>query len=247
LTAIEREEIFREPLYGTIEDRWHVYVHGYVARISDALAVELPAVRRILGDAAFASLAARYVVACPPGSYDLAHAGQRLSYFLESDPLTVDLPFLPDLARLERCIAAAFVAKDGAPLTWSVLQAMTPESVADLRLKLVPGTALVSSRFPLHLLWRARDASDDEVSIELAVAGETGVVVYRHGEVVRCEPLDADDAIVLSVALRGEATLAELAARVGMSPETFLLVFKRLVERGHFQTVRGPRWDAGYI
>ncbi len=101
-TEDQRRRAFRVPPHGSIEERWQVYACGYVARLVDALAGEHPATRRILGEDAFGSLVSRYVLACPPRSHDLAHAGERLPRFLESDPLTARLPFLPDLATLER-------------------------------------------------------------------------------------------------------------------------------------------------
>ena len=107
-----RKRCFRKPPEGTVEGRWHIYSSGYLTRLVEALENDYSALARVVGPGPFGSLIQRYVAAHPPRSFDLRYAGDRLATFLEQDPLTGDLPFLPDLARLEWLLAEAFVAKD---------------------------------------------------------------------------------------------------------------------------------------
>lgn len=234
-TSAGRAAAFKHPPEGTIEERWHVYAHGFVARVADALEGEYPAVRRVLGEGAFASLVARYLRACPPRSFDLAHAGDRLADFLVADPLATDLPFLPDLARLERRIAEAFVAEDAEPLSWNALQARAAEEVSETPLFLQPEACVVRSAWPLHAIWATRHAADDAVSVPLD-AGDDRVLVFRRDLAVRCERVDADEARLVETAAAGPTTLSGLAASWGDEAdlERFLHAFKRLVERGVF-------------
>jgi uncharacterized protein (UPF0276 family) len=111
------------PAAGDVERRWAIYSSGYVARLVEALETDYPAVRRILGEGPFGSLTARYVRRFAPRSFDIGRAGDRLAMFLEEDPLSTELPFLPDLARYEWSLAEAFVAADSVPLAWSDLAA----------------------------------------------------------------------------------------------------------------------------
>ncbi len=238
-SADQRRRAFRLPPHGSIEERWQVYACGYVARLVDALAGEHPATRRILGEDAFGSLVSRYVVACPPRSHDLAHAGERLPRFLESDPLTARLPFLPDLALLERRVGEAFVARDSEPLAWETLQALPPERVATVRFRPRPGTALVSSRWPIHDLWRLRDLDDTEIDVALDGRPQD-VLVHRTGLVVRCDLVTAPEARLLTQALPWCRSLSCLVPRTGGEPADVLLSFKRLVERGVFTNQTDP-------
>ncbi len=241
-TPKERANAFRRLPLGSVEDRWHIYAHGYFARITDALAGEYPAVQRILGEDAFAALACRYLAACPPRSFDLAHAGDSLPRFLRTDAGLSGLPFLADLATLERRLAEAFVAADATPIAWSELRAMPAETVADLPLRLLPGTAFVRSKWPLYELWKARHSADEEVFIELDRVGLSTVLVYRRGLVVRCERIGEREADVLAAASLGDTTLDELAARMGPSADSqgLLLTFKKLVEQGLFTKTGVP-------
>lgn len=239
--AAERAFDFGRPPAGGVEDRWHVYAHGYVARIAEALESDYAAVRRVLGPEPFVALAERYVRAFPPRSYDLGRAGDLLPEHLSVDPIAVALPFLPDLARLERAVAEAFVAHDSEPLTWDALLEEEPESVATLPLVLAPGVALLPSRWPIVSLWRTRNLADDEVAVELEKNPETALV-FRRGLSVACVPLNTKEAAFVAALTDGAATLTMLEARLapaGGAAEiaSLLAAFRSLVERGVFSNV----------
>jgi len=233
----ERAAAFLKPPRGTVEARWHVYAHGYLARIVEALGEEYRVVRRILGPDAFESLIARYLGTSPPRSFDLAHAGDGLSEFLKKDLLSRELPFLPDLAALERRLSEAFVAADGESFTWAELQQMAPAAAAKLELGLAPGALVIRSAWPLHDLWSSRDLPDEEISIDLE--GRPSIVlVFRRGWSVRCEGIDEDNARLVERVTRGDATLSRLAEEHGADDGTqvrqLLDCFRSLVDRGVF-------------
>lgn len=238
--AAERAVDFGGPPAGGVEDRWHVYASGYVARLVEALESDYAAVRRILGPAPFAELVERYVRAFPPRSYDLARAGDLLAEHLSVDPITVALPFLPDLAGLERAVAEAFTAPDAESLTWEALVGEAAENVAALPLVLAPGVAFLPSRWPVVSLWHTRDQADDAVALDLEKNPETALV-FRRGYAVACARLDAKETAFVTALTDGAATLTMLEARLGSAggtPEiaSLLTTFRSLVERGLFAT-----------
>jgi hypothetical protein len=240
--AAERAFDFGRPPAGTAEDRWHVYAHGYVARLVEALEADYPAVRRVLGAEPFAALAERYVRAYPPRSWDLGRAGDLLPEHLTVDFLSVALPFLPDLARLERAVSEAFIAPDGAPLTWEALLGETPETVAALPLVLAPGVALLPSRWPVVSLWRTRDQADGAVDLDLERNPETALV-FRRGTAVVCATLDQRETAFVAALADGGATLTMLEARLAPAGDaaglaSLLATFRSFVERGLFNYPR---------
>lgn len=228
---------FRKPPQGTVESRWHVYRSGYLARIIEALENDYPAARRVIGRGPFGSLIHRYLHVHPPRSFDLRHAGEHLDSFLKLDPLSGKLPFLSDLARLEWLLAEAFLAEDPSPLFWSDLQAMDPETVSDLPLALNPGTSVIRSPWPLIDIWKLKDKSEGQISLD--ITGRPSVVlIYRKGLKALCRNLDELDARLVEAAATG-ATLAEIQANLtaGDDPEVvrrFLESFRRLVDEGMF-------------
>ena len=225
------------PPTGDVERRWAIYSSGYVARLVEALENDYPAVRRILGEGPFRSLTARYVRRFPPRTFDIGRAGDRVAAFLEGDPLTGELPFLPHLARYEWALAEAFVAADSAPLAWSDLAALGPEAVADATFVLRPGTSLVRSPWPLLEIWGTKELADEEVSIPLEPS-PSSVLVHRVGLEVTSRVVGEADARFLDEAGRGlglsgllrgsgEAEAAELVDR-----------FRRWVVNGLFEKPR---------
>lgn len=201
-TAADRAAVFAVPPGDSVERRWGIYGGGYVARLVEAVENDFPATRRILGPRAFESLVARYVRRFPPRSFDIGRAGDRLADFLTADPLAVDLPFLPDLARLEWRLAEAFVAENAEPLAWNALALVDPEIVADTTFRLLPGTAMIETRWPLLALRSTQSKADSEISIPVDEGPRT-LLVHRHGLEVRCREVEAGDASFLELATRG--------------------------------------------
>src|SRR5262249_18841288 len=165
--------------------------------------------------------------------------------------VTQELPFLPDLARLERRIAEAFVAADAERLTWADLQALPPEQAASLPLALAPGTALVRSEWPLDDLWRCRTESDD-AAVEITVEGRPrDVLVYRRSSSVRCDAVDATAARLVEAAALGDATLDDLLELVAPGADEsavagLLAAFRGLVFREVF-VIRRHTGSTGVI
>ena len=239
----QRAVAFRRPPRGSVADRWHVYAHGYVARVEEAMGLEFAAIRRIVGADAFAALVARYLDVFPPRSWDLANAGDRLPGFLDLDRATAELPFLPDLATLERAISRAFVAADGDPISWEGLAARGADEVAALRLALLPGVSVLRSPWPLHALWACR-LEDDDDSVSVPVEGlPARVLVYRRDGRVRVEPVSELEAALVEAASCGDATLEELRELAGAADDDLLVqAFRALVEREVFVLKRSTGW-----
>lgn len=224
-----------------LADRLAVYEGGHRARLVEALANDYPALQRVLGEAAFASLTVRYERRFPSTSHDLGRLGRHLARFLEADPLTRDLPFLPDLARLEWALAEAFVAADEAPVTWAALAALGPDAVADRVLRLKAGTALVRSAWPVSEIWRLRDRTDAEV--DLAVEGRPeAVVIHREGLELRIRAVSESEARLLAAAAEG-VRLSDLATEDAAAP-ALVAAFRALVSAGIFVDVGAERGEA---
>jgi len=90
------------------EERLSIYAEAYFIRLSSALAKDFEAVRNVLGEDAFRKLVADYLMTCPSRYSSVAEIGRHLDGFLMNHPFSNDLPFLPDLARLEWLMIEAF-------------------------------------------------------------------------------------------------------------------------------------------
>jgi hypothetical protein len=222
---------------GSAEPIFPAYLNtsGYLERIVEAMEQSFPALRRILGRGAFGSLVRRYLELHPP--FDLGQVGRSLDSFLPGDPLSAELPFLPDLARLEWQVWESFTARDEPPLAWSDLQELGAAAAIELPLKLRPGTAVVRSPWPLVDLWGTRTLADAEVSIRVDGC-PSRVLVVRGGFTVRCREIGEPDCRLAEAVSETSSleTLQEvLSGAPGLDTMGGLLeCFRRLVDEGVF-------------
>ena len=128
-----------------------------------ALAASFPVISTLLGRQVFATLAAQYRIAQPSRDADLNRYGERLAGFLAAHALAAELPYLPDLARLEWAIEAVYGAVDDAPLDFAKLKAVPPEQQSEIVLVLSSAVQEIASPWPLFEIWQAHQADAIEV------------------------------------------------------------------------------------
>ena len=194
------EGILREP--GA--RRLSVYSGGYLARIQEALEESYPALRHVVGARSFSRIAVTYAAQHHSRDYNLSLSGRRFPEFLETHPLTQELPFLPDLALLEWKVTEAFHAFDRPPIEPARLAAVPPEEWDRLRLVFQPSVRLLSSAWPVLDIWEARDQPVQEVKINL-VDRPQRILIFRSGFEVRCELLDDLQEKAIAELLAGKA------------------------------------------
>jgi hypothetical protein len=191
-------------------ERLAAHTHGYPARIRESLRETYPALAHILGDGDFAKLAERYLPHVPAGESNLNFIGSALPAFVAADPLARDLPFLPDLARLEWAVGECFHARLAGPFDAAACAAWTPADWSHARIDFQPGVALVRSRWPLRALRDCRNVAREEVDVELVDRPEN-VLVHREDLDVVTRAVDDGEAAALALLLAG-APLGRVAA-----------------------------------
>lgn len=131
-------------------------IHRNTVRVTliEALAVAFPVVKTLVGEDFFAAAAATFVTREPPRSAVLAHYGRGFADFLAGFPPAAALPYLPDMARLERRLIEAYHAADAMPARRADLAAVPPEAAAELVIARHPATRWLRSPWPVVTLWR---------------------------------------------------------------------------------------------
>lgn len=186
---------------------------------ADALAGAYPIVRRIVGEPFFGGLARAYALAHPSRSGDLNEYGAELAAFVAAFPHTADLPYLPDVARMEWLAHRAWSAADAPPFDARRLAGLALDESACATLALAPACALLRSDWPLGRLWLAhQDGADGAMAVDLA-AGPDRVLIGREPitDRVYVASLAAGDDRFLEAARAGAALgeALEAAARTG--------------------------------
>jgi len=210
-------ELVALPQRGTVVERLRVYAGGYPVRVEEALTETFPAIAHVVGEAAFANLARRYVEARSLHSYNLNDAGADLPRFLRTDALTGRLQFLPDLGRLEWQVACAFHARDQVTFDPTAVVNWSMDDWQGARLRFQPWVALVTSEWPIREIWESREMPIEEIDIDLDHRPDR-VLVRRSGYSVLCESVDDAEAELLGALVEGQtlgSAIATLTARGG--------------------------------
>jgi len=192
-----------------------VYRGNMRANRAKALAGAFPVVRKIVGEDFFEGLAQRYARAYPTRSGDLNEYGERLAQFLAEFAPTQDLPYLPDVARMEWLAHRAYFAADAVPFDAESLKDISGRS---LRPHLAPACALLRSPWPLGRLWTIhQDDYQGAFAIDLG-AGPDRILVHRPRWRAQVDSLTPGDFAFLEAASRGEALGAALEAGLAAEP-----------------------------
>jgi Putative DNA-binding domain len=123
--------------------RFAVYHDAYRSRLAEFLRNDYPILFSVLGEEAFAELAAAYVAATPSTDPNARWYGQKLPMFLRQTPPWADMRALGDLALLERTLADAFDAENSAPLDPGALAEFAAEDQPQLAFAFAPSVTLL--------------------------------------------------------------------------------------------------------
>ena len=121
-----------------------------------------PVVLALVGEQFFAGLARAYGRQYPSDGANLNHFGARFADFLSSFPPAAELPYLPDMARLEWAVHLAHYAADAPALAPEALAALHPDQLEARGFALHPACALLASNWQVAALWQAHQEGEGQ-------------------------------------------------------------------------------------
>ncbi|WP_201454965.1 DNA-binding domain-containing protein [Ahrensia marina] len=130
--------------------RYDVYRNNVTVSLINAVADIYPAVQKIVGEEYFRAMAREYVRAHPPKSPLLFLYGQNFGDFIDGFEPAKKLPYLGDVARIERAWLTAYHAADLPPLDPAQLSLVEPERLAEICFQPHPASFIISSDYPAH-------------------------------------------------------------------------------------------------
>lgn len=170
--------------------RFEVYRASFEANLGHALRDTYPVVNRLVGEDYFGQVARAYLRAHPSHSGDIHAFGAEFESFLAAQDSARDLPYLPDVARLEWLAHQAFHATDATQLRLAALAELPPDSYADLCL--LPCVRLMRSEFPVHRIWQVNQESWGGDAVVRLEEGGVRLAVTREGLDIALLPLEAE-------------------------------------------------------
>lgn len=133
------------PVAGAIAVYRNTVLHGAV----EALRSNYPVVAQIVGDEMFEGVAVEYASANPPRSPVLALYGEAFPDWLKQQEWVADLPYLPDVATVERLHVECLMAADAEQACGD------PSELSDRRLALHPAVRFTWLQAPGMSIWLA--------------------------------------------------------------------------------------------
>jgi hypothetical protein len=228
----EFHEAFARAIAAPADGPLAIYRNTATAGAVEALAANFPVVRALVGDEMFAAVAVDHATDHPPADPVLALYGAEFAEWIEEQQWARELPYLSDVARVERLHSEALFAADAAPLDPGALGRLAPHEWTRTRLTLHPATRLACSRWPAASLWLAhQDEGDPE---QVAMRPEC-VLVTRAAYVVRVEAMPAPAHRLLLSLARGATVAAGVEAALAAFPDADIAAgFTLLLKGGAF-------------
>lgn len=202
--------------------RFGIYRNNIFKSLTGVLEAAFPTIRNMVGDENFAVLARRFIAAHPPQRPQLfAYGGDFAAFLAGFAPAVGELPFLPDLARVEWAVNEAYFEADAETLNAGQLAGLAPERYAGLRLGLHPTVRLIESDWPVWDLWGAEVLPDlgPDPGPPGKRAGGQRVLVRRPESKVDVVMATHGDFAFLSALATGDTLGEAAAAGVAADPE----------------------------
>jgi len=163
--------------------RFAVYRNNVVVGLMEALKDAFPAVHRIVGADFFRAMACAYARVEPPRSPIMLDYGAGFPDFVRQFEPAAVLPYLADVARIERAWTEAYHAAEASPVDPSAFARISPDELAVIRLALHPSLRLVRSNFPSLTIWQMNIADGVPAPVDIASGGEDVLIVRPSADV----------------------------------------------------------------
>lgn len=190
--------------------RYNVYRNNVTVSLIDALAAIYPAVHRIAGIDFFRAMARFHVRETPPSSPLLFEYGRDFPAFIEEYEYAEPMPWLADVARIERAWLDAYHAADVVPLAPEALAAVPAERLGDIIMTTHPSAHIIRSPYSALTIFAAN--RKDEPVPNIVAAEAEDALITRPAADVEVRVLSLGGAEFLSYLMAGE-TLGVAAAQ----------------------------------
>lgn len=197
--------------------RFAVYRNNVVVGLAQTLKDAYPVVQRIVGAEFFQAMARAYVAIEPPRSPIMLDYGQGFPDFVGRFAPAANLPYLADVARVERAWTEAYHEAEASPIDSSAFAEIAPDRFPTLSLALHPSIRIVCSRFPVLTIWQMNIEGGIPAPVDLMAGGEDALVVRPEADVeVRSIPAGSADFIRALVS--GRSVLAAFEEAIIADP-----------------------------
>lgn len=212
--------------------RFDVYRNNVVMGLISTLKDAFPVVARLVGDEFFTAMARIHVAEAPPRHPIMADYGAEFPGFVARFEPAGCLPYLGDVAQIERAWIEAYHAPEATPIEPARLARIPAEALSNVRFTLHPSLRLVRSRFAALTIWAMHRDSAEQTRVD-SIHDAQDILVVRPRAEVLVHSLPPGAAVFIDALLQGDA-LADAAGKAAQSHPDFALArcFGGLIETG---------------
>jgi hypothetical protein len=196
--------------------RYNVYRNNVTVSLIDALAAAFPATLRIVGEDFFRAMARFHVRSTPPTSPLLFEYGRGFPGFIERYEHARSMPWLADVASIERAWLDAYHAADAEPLHPEALASIPASRLANAVFMPHPAASVLRSAYPAVTIFTANRQSAPVGRIETTEPEDALITRPRLDVMVRRLP--AGGVVFLTSLLARHTLGAAAAAALSDSP-----------------------------
>lgn len=197
------------------EKRYAVYRNNVTVSLIAALASIFPAVERITGPDFFRAMARFHIRETPPTSPLLFEYGRAFPAFIDRYEHAQGMPWLSDVARIERLWLDSYHAADAPALAADALATVPAEHLGALTFTLHPATRLFSSAHPAVSIF-AMNRGDDPVG-RVKDRPEDGLITRTDDEVTM-RLLPPGQIVLFRALMNGQSLEAAASAALEAEP-----------------------------
>lgn len=166
-----------------VPERLRVYRNNIMGTVAGALAANYPMIEKLVGGEFLNPMTRSYVLAHPPKSGHLTLYGADFNAFIATYPPAKDLPYLPDMARLETAMAQSYNARDEYPLTIQDMAKIPEDKIADFPLKRREAAHIIKSPWPLDKIMALCRGENGQDRLDIRSGGVCLLVHRPHLDV----------------------------------------------------------------
>jgi len=190
--------------------RLGIYRGNLTVTWDKVLSAAFPVLRQLVGEEFFSALSRAFGMAHPSDNPDLNRFGEGFAAFLARFEHVANLPYLPDMARLEWIVHRAHYAAEAPAHGAPSLAAYTPEQFEAARFALHPAASLFASPWAVVPLWQAHQ--DGVQAFPQQLDAPSRAVIARPHWKTELHALAAAEYAALAALANGEAMGAALDA-----------------------------------
>lgn len=162
------------------QSRFAVYRNNVLGSLINALAANYPVVEQLVGEEFFRAMAGVYAQSTAPRSPVMNDYGGDFAEFIEHFEPAASVPYLADVARLERLHVQAWHAADAQPMAEERIVAAlsSPTLARHLKMGFHPSLRLLQSSFAVVTIWAAHQ---DQAPVPFEAFAAQNALLLRNG------------------------------------------------------------------